>query len=174
MYFQPGQHGGTLNDIGIHALDGLPWLLGSPVAEIVCARTWNDRLPQHPDFEVGAQLMVRLADGTGCIGDVSYLAPDSQGYTMPQYWRFTLCGERGTLEASSTSAEVLLWKDGETAGTALPVEPARPGGVLDDFLAEIDGRPQDAELTTEAVLSSARVALLAQRAAATGRRVRID
>ncbi len=172
-YFEPGQHGGTINDIAIHALDVLPWMLGSPVAEIVGARTWNDRLPQHPDFEVGAQLMIRLADGTGCIGDVSYLAPDSQGYTVPQYWRFTLCGERGTLEAASTSSEVLLWKDGEKKGTALPVEPPRQGGVLDDFLAEVAGRPGDAELTTEGVLASARAALLAQRTAATGRRARV-
>ncbi len=173
-YFEPGLHGGTINDIGIHALDALPWMLGSPVAEIVSARAWNDRLPQHPEFEVGAQLLVRLADGSGCIGDISYLAPDSQGYTMPQYWRFTLCGERGTLEAASTASEVLLWKDGEKKGTAVPLEPAREGGVLDDFLAEIGGRPHEAELTTEGVLTSARAALLAQRAAATGRRVRID
>ncbi len=54
-YFEPGQHGGTLNDIAIHALDVLPWLLGSPVAEIVGARAWNDRLREHPDFEIGAQ-----------------------------------------------------------------------------------------------------------------------
>lgn len=173
-YFAPDEHGGTLNDIAIHALDGLPWMLGSPVAEIGSARTWNDRLPQHPDFEVGAQLMFRLADGTGCIGDVSYLAPDSQGYTMPQYWRFTLCGERGTLEASIRSTEVQLWKDGEKKGSSLPVEPSREGGVLDDFLAEIGGRPQDAELTTEAVIASARAALEAQRAAATRRRVLLD
>jgi predicted dehydrogenase len=172
-YFEPGQHGGTLNDLAIHALDMLPWLLGSPVAEIVGARTWNDRLRQHPDFEIGAQLMIRLADGTGCIGDVSYLAPDSQGYTVPQYWRFTLCGERGTLEAASTSTEVLVWKDGEKKGSALPAEPAREGGVLDDFLAEVTGRPQDGGLTTEGVLASARVALLAQRAAASGRRAKV-
>ena len=172
-YFETGQHGGTLNDIAIHALDMLPWLLGSPVAEIVAARAWNDRLRQHPEFEVGAQLMIRLADGAGCIGDVSYLAPDSQGYTMPQYWRFTLCGERGTLEAASTSTEVLLWKDSEKKGTALPVERAREGGVLDDFLAEVAGRPQDAELTTEGMLASARAALMAQRAAATGRRAQL-
>ena len=172
-YFEPGQHGGTLNDIAIHALDGLPWLLGSPVAEIVSARTWNDRLAQHPDFEIGAQLMIRLADGTGCIGDVSYLAPDSQGYTVPQYWRFTLAGELGTLEAASTSKEVMVWKDGEKKGAALPLEPARAGGVLDDFLAEIGGRPHEAELTTEGVFASARAALLAQQAARTHRPVRV-
>ena len=170
-YFEPGQHGGTINDIAIHALDALPWLLGSPVAEIVAARTWNERLPKHPDFEVGAQLMVRLADGTGCIGDVSYLAPDSQGYTVPQYWRFALAGERGTLEASIKASEVGLWKDGQKQGSSLPVEPSRTGGVLDDFVADIEGR--DAELTTERVLESARVALLAQRAARTGRRERV-
>ncbi len=172
-YFEPGQHGGTLNDIAIHALDTLPWLLGSPVAEIVAARTWNDRLPQHPDFEIGAQLMIRLADGTGCIGDVSYLAPDSQGYAVPQYWRFTLAGELGTLEAASTSKEVMAWKNGEKKGAALPLEPARAGGVLDDFLAEIGGRPRQAELTTEGVFASARAALLAQQAARTGRGVRV-
>ena len=31
-YFEPGKHGGTINDIAIHAFDILPWLLGARAA----------------------------------------------------------------------------------------------------------------------------------------------
>jgi predicted dehydrogenase len=172
-YFEPGEHGGTLNDIAIHALDALPWMLGSPVAEIVSARTWNNRLTRHPHFEVGAQLMFRLADGTGCMGDVSYLAPDSQGYKLPQYWRFTVCGEKGTLEGALNVPQIMLWADGDSAGRALAAEPAREGGVLEDFLADVEGRPLENGLTTATVVASARAALLAQQVARKRRPVRV-
>jgi predicted dehydrogenase len=92
-YFEDGKHGGIINDIGIHAIDILPWLLGAPIAEIVAARVWNERLPAFPSFNVCAQLMLCMADETGVIGDVSYISPDSQRFTVPQYWRFTLHGD---------------------------------------------------------------------------------
>ena len=40
-YFEPGMHGGTLNDIAIHALDFLPWVTGLTVEKTDAARTWN-------------------------------------------------------------------------------------------------------------------------------------
>ena len=40
-YFEPGKQGGTLNDIGIHATDLIPWMTGRALAEIVAARAWN-------------------------------------------------------------------------------------------------------------------------------------
>ena len=172
-YWEPESHGGTINDIAIHALDALPWMLGESVAEVVAARTWNDRLSAAPAFEVGAQLMLRMAGGAGVLGDVSYLAPDGQGYTVPQYWRFTVCGELGMLEAAWTEERVLLWAGDETNGRTVNPVPARPLGCLEDFLAEIRGRPNTEELTTAAVLRSARAALLAQRAAGTRQPVRL-
>ena len=35
-YFEQGKHGGTITDIGIHAIDALPWVTGPPVGENQC------------------------------------------------------------------------------------------------------------------------------------------
>lgn len=164
-YFEEGKHGGTINDIGIHAVDILPRLLGAPVAEIIAARVWNELLHQFPVFNVGAQLMLRMADETGVIGDVSYTSPDSQGFSVPQYWRFTLHGDKGILETSLTVNDVKLWQNGAKEVKVFELDPERKGGYLEDFIDEIGGTPERCDLTTDQVLDSARVALLAQKAA---------
>ena len=38
--------------------------------------------------------MLKLDNKGGVLADVSYLAPDSCGYSVPQYWRFTVRCER--------------------------------------------------------------------------------
>ena len=166
FYFEDGKHGGTLNDIAIHAADVLPWLLGTKWVEVVAARIWNRRLPQHPRFNVCGQVMLRMEDGTGVLGDVSYLSPDSQGYTVPQYWRFTLHGHKGILETSITQGAVKLWADGADTEEALPLEPDDPGGYLTAFLNAVARKP--AVLTSAEVFHATRTALLAQVAADTG------
>src|SRR5205814_8111328 len=49
-YFEPGMHGGTINDIGIHAFDAIPWMTGRTIASVACARVWNAKVRQHPQF----------------------------------------------------------------------------------------------------------------------------
>ncbi|MBN8216249.1 MAG: Gfo/Idh/MocA family oxidoreductase [Spirochaetes bacterium] len=164
-YFEAGKHGGTINDIAIHAVDFIHWVLGTPFAEVIAARAWNERLPQAPQFEVCAQLMARLGDGAGVLGDVSYMAPDSQGFTAPHYWRFTFHGEKGVLETSTTLPDVKLWMDGEKEARSVPFAPARPGLHLDDFLADAAGNPPADGLSTRSVLEATRVALCMQEAA---------
>jgi len=44
--------------------------------------------------------MLRLSNGCGLLGDVSYLMPGPMGYTMGQYWRVTVWGAKGLLETS--------------------------------------------------------------------------
>ncbi len=78
-YFEEGQHGGTINDIAIHAMDTIPWMTGHRWASVTAARVWNARLPEAPHFEDGGQLMLELDNGGGLLGDVSYLAPDKAG-----------------------------------------------------------------------------------------------
>src|SRR5439155_25293810 len=71
-YFEPAKHGGTINDIGIHAIDLIPWLTGRRIVEAVAARAWNARLGQFPHFQDAAQIMLRLDNDAGVLGDLSY------------------------------------------------------------------------------------------------------
>jgi len=167
-YFEPGKHGGTINDIAIHAVDALPWITGLDFAAVYAARTWNAFAPEYPHFHDAAQLMLGLENGCGVMGDVSYFMPDSMGYTMPLYWRMTFWGRRGVLESSSTVAHLLVALDGETTPRQEPLPPGNPGGYLQSFLDDIAGKRQVAgALNTASVLASARTALQIQAAAHT-------
>ena len=167
-YFEEQKHGGTINDIAIHAVDMIPWLTGLQISKVVAARTWNARIPEHPHFQTCAQLMLELENRAGVLGDVSYLSPDSQGYTVPQYWRITIHGDDGIIEAGPLVPDVQVWKNGDDSVRIEKPSPDRPNGVTIDFLREIDGETRGLDLTTQEVISSSRVALKIQRAADTG------
>ena len=164
-YFEPGTHGGTINDIAIHATDLIPWLTGREIVDVVAARAWNARLPQHPHFQDAAQVMLRLDNNGGAFGDVSYLSPDDLGYTAPQYWRVTCHGSDGLVEAAYNSGSVSLAARGDKAVREVPLDPAKPDGCLEAFMNEIAGRIEPDALTTADVLRASRVALLSQQAA---------
>jgi predicted dehydrogenase len=167
-YFEPGKHGGTLNDIGVHAFDALPWITGLEFTAVNAARSWNAFAPQFPHFHDGGQVMLTMGGGCGVIGDVSYFSPDRAGYSLPLYWRLTLWGREGVAETSATAKEIRLALADDPELRTLPLPPAREGGYLSDFLADVAGRP--AELDTAAVLRAARLALQIQQAADQGRR----
>jgi predicted dehydrogenase len=162
-YFEPGKHGGTINDIGIHAVDAIPWLTGRTIVEATGARAWNARVPQFPHFQDAAQIMLKLDNGGGVLGDLSYLAPDGIGYAGEQYWRITCHGDAGVVETNYNAKAVTL-----SAGTEVkqvPLDPGRPTGCLDAFLDEIAGNVRDGALTTSDVLDASRRVLLIQQAA---------
>ena len=164
-YYEPGLHGGTLNDIGIHAFDMIPWTTGLQFQQVVAARCWNGRLPQFPHFEECGQAMLQLENGAGVSCDVSYLSPDSFGFEIPLYWRFTFWGDDGVLEAGVTSKSVTLYSDGATEPEQLPLPAAKPGGYLDSFLQEIAGETEGLHLSSAEVFRSSRVSLQVQSAA---------
>ncbi len=164
-YFEPGQHGGTINDIAVHATDLIPWLTERAIADVVAARAWNARLPQHPHFQDAGQLMLRLDNNGGAFGDVSYLSPDDLGYAAPQYWRVTCHGSEGVVEAAYNSTTVSLAGRGNKTVRELPLDPARPDGCLEAFMNEIAGRIEPGALTSADVFRASRIALLAQAAA---------
>jgi predicted dehydrogenase len=168
-YFEEEKQGGTINDIAIHAIDLIPWLTGKSISEVVAARVWNSSLEECPHFQVGAQLMLALDGGAGVIGDVSYLSPDSQGYKVPQYWRYTVHGTGGILETGKNSNGVQVWQDGRNDGYTVQAAPDREGGVFEDFLNEIDGKKELCDLTSDQALASTRKCLEIQKAADTGR-----
>ena len=166
-YFEPGQHGGTLNDIAIHAFDLIPWLTGVEFARIDAARTWNT-YAKAPHFQDGGQALLTLANGAGVLGDVSYFVPDSFGYSLPHYWRVTVWGARGVAETGVNAGAVQVWANGEKEARFVPADPPVSGGYLESFLREMTGGRIEGDLDTAAGLRASRGALLAQRAAEQG------
>jgi predicted dehydrogenase len=164
-YFEPGKHGGTINDIGIHALDAIPWVTGLRWTAIRAARCWNAFAPQYPHFEGAGQMMLTLENGAGVMGDVSYMMPDSSGYALPFYWRMTFWGRKGILEVAHNQEHVTLALDGEDGVRHEPLLQGSPGGYLHAFLHDVARTTGEDELDTAASLRAMRTSLLTQHAA---------
>lgn len=167
-YFETGKHGGTINDIAIHAIDSIPWMTGRRFVECVAAREWNARLPQHPDFADGSQMMLKMDNGGGVLGDLSYLAPDGLGYSAPQYWRMSFHGTDGVIESCGNRAPITLIRSADKSFQSIPLEPAVPHLSLDSLIRQITGTDGEIAPSTADVLRSARVSLTIQSAADTG------
>lgn len=161
-YFEPGQHGGTINDIGIHIFDLIPWLTGQPWKEIPLAREWNAKAAAFPHFKDCAQFYGLTGDGIACFADVSYLAPDELGYALPQYWRITVHGTKGMAEISK---DLTVVTDKDSSVQSRPATQTASSDYLQDFLNDITGQPTTGTLTTARVLESSRWALKAQQSA---------
>lgn len=162
-YFEPGQHGGTINDIGIHVFDMVPWLLGSSWGQTLLARSWNAKATAAPHFKDCGQFYGLLESGAACFADVSYLAPDTLGYNLPQYWRLTVHGTRGVAETSYEAASLTVVTDADKEPQVLAPEAApNQAQYLEDFLNEIEGKPAADGITTARVLHSSRLALEAE------------
>ena len=164
-YFEPGCHGGTINDIGIHAIDLIPWATGRRFARIDAARGWNARLKQVPHFQDGGQVMMTLDNGCGVLGDVSYFVPDSFSYSLPPYWRFTVWGSEAVVEFGINTPDFLIYRNGADKPETVPVPAGTPGGYFDSFLREVRGERDGLPLRTADVLRSGRITLMAQDAA---------
>lgn len=164
-YFEPGMHGGTINDIAIHAFDCIPWITGARFETICCARCWNAHVRDVPHFQDGAQFMLTMDNGCGVQGDVSYFLPAPAGYTLPYYWRMTFFGAKGILETSATASEITLALTGAPGTETRPLPEGDEGGYLESFLASLRGETPPDGLDTRAVLDASRLALAVQRAA---------
>lgn len=165
-YFEEGKHGGTINDIAIHAFNAIPWLTGLRFARVDAARNWNARLKEVPYFKDAALVMLTMDNGCGVLGDVSYFAPDGVGYSLPMSWRFTVWGNDGVIE--TTKDNVILYRRGEKEPRVIPPQEPMAGFYLDSFLREIRGQTAPGDITTDEVIRSSRNTLLAQKAADEG------
>ncbi len=161
-YFEPGMHGGTINDIGIHLFDLAPWLIGCSWKEILVAREWNAKATSAPHFKDCAQFLATMENGASCFADLSYLAPDKIGYEMPHYWRITAHGTKGMAEASYSLPTVTVATDEDKAPQYQPIPTDEPTSYLQDFLDEIAGTSSPDRITTKRVLASSRQALTTQ------------
>ncbi len=160
-YFDPGLHGGTVNDLASHAFDYLPRLAGSPVEKILFASSRNVGFPQCPRFQNVAQLAFQLKNDAIVSGDVSYTAPKAAAFTLPSYWRFTVTGTKGWMEFAYGSDTVLLATSQDKAPRGTPLVPP-PRDYFDGFLDAIAGRPS--EFTTQRHLATAYWGIAAQAA----------
>jgi predicted dehydrogenase len=161
-YFEDGKQGGTINDIAIHAIDLIPWLTGRQITHTLAAHVWPARRDLDPRFQSGGQLMLKLDNDGGVLGDVSYLSPDALGYAAEQYWRVTCHGTAGFVEGRYGGNTVTLAGKGDATPRQIPADPERKHGVIDDFLAELAGHPAPEGLTTRDVLTASRRTLLTQ------------
>ena len=167
-YFEPGKHGGTINDIGIHAFDLVPWLTGRRFAQVVASRSWNAVPKDLPHFHDAGQFMLRMDNGCGVMGEVSYFMPDSMGYTLDLYWRITLFGTEGILETTINSEAIMLAKNGACEPEMVPPAEGDPGGYLRSFGEEVTAGRTEGVSTADA-LRAAEVALTVQSAGNSGR-----
>lgn len=166
-YHEAGKHGGTINDIAVHGLDLVPWITGLDFRRVVAARVWQAGVPAGSQFQNAGQFMMELENGAGLIADVSYFSPNSQGYSLPMYWRLTLWGSLGAIETALNAKEITLYKEGEKTGRPLAVGTPTPGGYLESFLRELQGKP-GAALTAPEIFRASFVTLKAQEAADRG------
>lgn len=162
-YFEPGKHGGTINDIGIHAFDFVPWLTGLDWREIAAARSWNAKARDLPHFHDCAQILGVLSNGAGVMADFSYLAPDRLGYDLPQYWRIVVHGTLGFAETHLLATEITVVTDADAAPQIIAAAPPKPRAYLDDFLAELRGHGGGERLCSADCLRATRLALEAER-----------
>ena len=158
-YFEKGKHGGTFNDIAIHAMDVLTWVTGSAYDKTLFARQWNAYATEVPHFKDCAQFNGQLANGAAVTGDVSYAAPQA-AFTLPSYWRFTFWGATGYLECRVGSDTVTVATAEDTQPRVVTVQtPVRH--VLESFLEEVrDGAPSG---NTASCIAASRSALSLQR-----------
>ena len=162
-YFQECKHGGTINDIAIHGIDLIAYLTGLRLRRVIAARCWNAWATEVPAFKDCGQFMAELDNGAGLMGDVSYASPDSFGYTLPFYWRFTMWCANGVLEFAAGNQDIKMALNGSKTVMTLPVSDVETNNCLRSLIDEIEGRPT--ELDTAAVLAASQDTLAIQAAA---------
>ena len=109
-------------------------------------------------------MMLKLDNGGGVLGDVSYLAPDGCGYTLAPYWRFSFHGSDGCLEIETTSNKITLAANDDKEPQTIAPDAGRKGGYFADFLDQVTGKNMDVEESTAAVLEASLIALTIQKA----------
>lgn len=159
-YFEEGMHGGTINDIAIHAVDLLTHLTGLKLERINAARTWNAFADKTPGFMDSAMFMVELTGGVAVMADVSYSAPASQVFGMPTYWDFKFWCKDALVHYSFVKDEVTVYAEGETTGKVINMD-VEKSDYLASFLRDVKENVID---FTDSVLLATKQTLTIQQA----------
>lgn len=156
-YFEQGKHGGTINDIGSHAIDIIPWMTNLEYKKTIAARNWHALGLGSEYFRDAAQIMLELSNGCGVLGDMSYSATDSLKEPLPTYWRFTIWGTSGMLEFRVGDNKLYFYKNGNEKVEVIDNLPGTDMDYLNSFLSDINA--QKVDLNTDVVLESAKKTL---------------
>jgi predicted dehydrogenase len=171
-------NGGAIVDLGIHGINTWRYLSGQEVVE-VSAVHGNLRFPEHRAFEDYASVFLSMEDGSTAFLAPSWLTPDAE----PSHGRGAtyVIGTTGQLEVisagvahgltgSQDSHQVVLTTSGQP-----PHQPELAGDDLtpeQDFVGAIaGGRPM--RISSQFVLESQRIALVARDAADQRRPIRL-
>jgi predicted dehydrogenase len=161
-YFEPGNHGGIINDLMGHGVDYVRWVTGRPATHVLSATQACVGAPQEPRFQTLGEAHYLLAEGATVFGHVNYLAPAAH----PAGWRFVFTGTEG--DAIVDERGMCLRRAGRPDKRVAPGSP-EPGRrhPFSDFLQYLsDGSPP--LRTTAEALECSLATLVAQRAADTG------
>lgn len=160
-YFDGKSHGGTFNDLIIHGVDAVSYITGLTKLTVLHARNWNAFAKEKPLFRDCAQLLGKYENGAGITVDVSYSAPSGSAFRLPSYWRFSFWGEKGMIECSLGSENVLFAEAGK------PIEHLAAEPIKENCLTDLI-RMMKSESTyfdMESLFLSTRTALEIQRRA---------
>lgn len=159
-YFEPGKHGGVINDLGIHGVDLVEYLTGMKLKAVTAARAWNAFATEQPDFRDCTQFMYELENGCGVMGDVSYSTPNHLGFKNPYYWQFLIWGSKGMLRFAEDGKPMEAYLDYGKEVRHITGAPVTNNHIT-DFLDEIEGK-ENVLVTTEQVIQSQRSTLIIQ------------
>lgn len=163
-YFEEGKQGGTINDLMIHGVDGVEWLSGLHVSEVIAARAWCMELrAEAPHFQDAAQAMLKMENDAGIVMDCSYKVPVGHG----DPWVLHFNGDGGDLDVNS-SGPLTIRKNGQDA-RELPAEADVPSNYIEDLYNEITGAGKPQIITTADSLRATRTTLILQAAADEGK-----
>lgn len=163
-YFEPGKHGGIINDLMGHGVDFVYWITRHRYTEVLSATRACIGLPQHPQFETSGDASFRLEGGASIFGHVDYLVPAGHSTT----WTLNVTGTRGDAVLSERDGLVLRPAGAAERRLASNEMRADSPHPFTDFVRLLtDGTPP--LRTTAESLHVSQATLLAQRAAETGK-----
>jgi predicted dehydrogenase len=166
-YFEPGMHGGTINDLLGHGVDYISWITGKRITEVLAASVAHGGAPQQaPEFETLGEAYYRLEGGGTAFGRVDYLVPAGNEFYK---WQFYITGTEGDAFVQDKDPCMTLRRSGAEPRTidAGAPEPRLENPFLDMVHHLVEGT---APLrSTDESLTGMMTTLVAQRAANTGK-----
>ncbi len=162
-YYEPGKHGGIINDLLGHGVDYIHWITGQRATHVLSARRACVGLPQEPEFETFGEAYFQFEDGATAFGHVDYLVPAGHSTT----WRCFVVGTEGDATIDERDGMCLRRAGEEEQTFELGAPKPRWEHPLIDFMDFLlDG--QQPLRTTDDILRCSMATLVAQRAAETG------
>ena len=153
-YFEEGKHGGTINDIAIHGVDLLRYLLDKDFTSIEYAKTWNAFATEKPEFKDCGQFIAKM-DNITVNADVSYAAPAFEA--LPTYWRFEFWGSKGLMTFCYNEKQIHIYTN---THEVIELENSK-SEFLRDMLLEIKG--ENTILGRDGIIKSQRQVLEIQK-----------